>query len=36
LAARGHAPVVVAGEQDNWKVTTNGDLKRATALLKSP
>lgn len=36
LAARGHAPVVVAGEQDNWKVTTIGDLKRAAELLKSP
>lgn len=35
MAARGHAPLVVAGEQDNWKVTTNGDLKRAAALLKS-
>ena len=35
MAARGHAPMVVAGEQDNWKVTTNGDLKRAAALLKS-
>ena len=35
LAARGHAPVVVAGEQDNWKVTTNGDWKRAVARLKS-
>ncbi len=35
LAARGHAPVVVAGEQDNWKVTTNGDWKRAVARLNS-
>lgn len=35
LAARGHAPTVVAGEQDNWKVTTNGDWKRAVARLKS-
>ncbi|MEN8006393.1 MAG: IspD/TarI family cytidylyltransferase [Candidatus Krumholzibacteriota bacterium] len=35
LAARGHAPEVVAGEQDNWKVTTNGDWKRAAAQLKS-
>ncbi len=35
LAARGHAPRVVAGEQDNWKVTTNGDWERAVARLKS-
>jgi len=35
LAARGHIPVVVAGEQGNWKVTTNGDWLRAEALLES-
>jgi 2-C-methyl-D-erythritol 4-phosphate cytidylyltransferase/2-C-methyl-D-erythritol 2,4-cyclodiphosphate synthase len=36
LAARGHPPAVVNGEQDNWKVTTNGDWLRARALLESP
>lgn len=35
LAVRGHAPMVVPGEQGNWKVTTNGDWLRAEALLKS-
>jgi 2-C-methyl-D-erythritol 4-phosphate cytidylyltransferase/2-C-methyl-D-erythritol 2,4-cyclodiphosphate synthase len=35
LAARGHAPVVIPGEQGNWKVTTNGDWNRAKALLES-
>jgi 2-C-methyl-D-erythritol 4-phosphate cytidylyltransferase/2-C-methyl-D-erythritol 2,4-cyclodiphosphate synthase len=35
VAARGHIPVVVAGEQGNWKVTTNGDWSRAEALLES-
>lgn len=33
LAHRGHPPVVVPGEQGNWKVTTNGDWKRAETLL---
>ena len=36
LASRGHLPRVVPGEQNNWKVTTNGDWSRATALLDSP
>lgn len=35
LAVRGHPPVVVAGEQGNWKVTTNGDWLRAESLLNS-
>jgi len=35
LAVRGHPPVVVAGEQGNWKVTTNGDWLRAETLLNS-
>ena len=35
LAERGQAPVVVAGEQGNWKVTTNGDWLRAETLLNS-
>ena len=33
VAARGTGPVVVAGEQANWKVTTDGDWQRASALL---
>ncbi len=35
LAERGHPPVVVPGEQGNWKVTTNGDWLRAETLLNS-
>jgi 2-C-methyl-D-erythritol 4-phosphate cytidylyltransferase/2-C-methyl-D-erythritol 2,4-cyclodiphosphate synthase len=35
LAVRGHPPVVVAGEQGNWKVTTNGDWLRAESILNS-
>ena len=35
LAVRGHPPVVVAGEQGNWKVTTNGDWLRAKSILNS-
>jgi 2-C-methyl-D-erythritol 4-phosphate cytidylyltransferase/2-C-methyl-D-erythritol 2,4-cyclodiphosphate synthase len=35
LTAQGHPPVVVAGEPGNWKVTTNGDWRRAEAMLKS-
>jgi len=35
LAVRGHPPVVIPGEQGNWKVTTNGDWLRALAMLKS-
>lgn len=35
LASRGHVPVVVDGEQGNWKVTTNGDWVRAQAMLES-
>lgn len=34
LAARGQAPVVVMGETDNWKVTTESDWKRAAAQLR--
>lgn len=34
MAARGHSPVVIPGEQGNWKVTTNGDWLRAESLLK--
>lgn len=33
LAARGHAPAVVDGEIGNWKVTTEGDWRRAADLL---
>lgn len=33
LAARGHQPVVVEGEMNNWKVTTDGDWRRASQLL---
>lgn len=36
LAARGHPPVVIPGEQGNWKVTTKGDWRQAEALLRSP
>jgi 2-C-methyl-D-erythritol 4-phosphate cytidylyltransferase/2-C-methyl-D-erythritol 2,4-cyclodiphosphate synthase len=35
LAERGHPPVVIPGEQGNWKVTTNGDWLRAETLLNS-
>jgi 2-C-methyl-D-erythritol 4-phosphate cytidylyltransferase len=35
LAARGCAPVVVSGEPENWKVTTDADLARAEALLRA-
>ncbi len=35
MAFRGHDPVVVAGEQGNWKVTTAGDWGRAQSLLQS-
>ena len=35
LAVRGHPPVVIPGEQDNWKVTTTGDWRRVEAILKS-
>ncbi len=34
LASRGHSPAVVDGEQGNWKVTTEADLRRALDLLK--
>ncbi len=33
LAARGLAPVVVRGEPENWKITTEADLERAEAVL---
>ncbi len=33
LAARGHDPAVVDGEVSNWKVTTEGDWRRAADLL---
>lgn len=33
LAARGHDPAVVEGETGNWKVTTEGDWRRAADLL---
>lgn len=33
LAECGHDPVLVPGEPDNWKVTTDRDWKRAEALL---
>jgi 2-C-methyl-D-erythritol 4-phosphate cytidylyltransferase len=33
MASRGHSPTVVAGELDNWKVTTNGDWLRTKVLL---
>lgn len=33
LAARGHDPAVVEGEIGNWKVTTEGDWRRAADLL---
>lgn len=33
MASRGHQPVVVPGEQDNWKVTTADDWDRAVAIL---
>jgi 2-C-methyl-D-erythritol 4-phosphate cytidylyltransferase/2-C-methyl-D-erythritol 2,4-cyclodiphosphate synthase len=33
MASRGHTPEVVPGEQENWKVTTSGDLRRAVDLL---
>ncbi len=32
LAARGRPPVLVMGEAENWKVTTDADLARAEAL----
>ena len=34
VAARGLAPVVVMGETDNWKVTTESDWRRAAAQLR--
>jgi 2-C-methyl-D-erythritol 4-phosphate cytidylyltransferase/2-C-methyl-D-erythritol 2,4-cyclodiphosphate synthase len=34
MAARGAPPVVVMGETDNWKVTTESDWQRAEALLR--
>lgn len=34
LAARGCPPVVVMGEPENWKVTTDADLARAEAVLQ--
>jgi 2-C-methyl-D-erythritol 4-phosphate cytidylyltransferase/2-C-methyl-D-erythritol 2,4-cyclodiphosphate synthase len=34
LAARGHDPALVAGEAANWKVTSDGDWKRAEGLLR--
>jgi 2-C-methyl-D-erythritol 4-phosphate cytidylyltransferase/2-C-methyl-D-erythritol 2,4-cyclodiphosphate synthase len=34
LAVRGHSPVVVMGETDNWKITTEGDWERAEAILR--
>jgi len=34
VAARGHAPVVVDGQEDNWKVTTGSDWMRAADLLR--
>jgi 2-C-methyl-D-erythritol 4-phosphate cytidylyltransferase/2-C-methyl-D-erythritol 2,4-cyclodiphosphate synthase len=33
LAARGHLPAVVDGEPGNWKITTEGDWRRAADLL---
>ena len=33
LAARGHDPAVVDGEAGNWKITTEGDWRRAADLL---
>lgn len=33
LAARGHDPAVVDGEMSNWKITTEGDWRRAADLL---
>jgi 2-C-methyl-D-erythritol 4-phosphate cytidylyltransferase/2-C-methyl-D-erythritol 2,4-cyclodiphosphate synthase len=35
LAAQGLTPVVVMGEQENWKITTEGDLTRATEALRT-
>lgn len=35
LAARGCAPVIVSGEPENWKVTTDADLARAEAILRA-
>ncbi len=35
LAAQGRAPVIVWGEPENWKVTTDADLARAEALLRA-
>jgi 2-C-methyl-D-erythritol 4-phosphate cytidylyltransferase len=35
LAARGAAPVVVMGEPENWKVTTDADLDRAVEIFRS-
>jgi 2-C-methyl-D-erythritol 4-phosphate cytidylyltransferase / 2-C-methyl-D-erythritol 2,4-cyclodiphosphate synthase len=34
LASQGHDPIVVPGEEGNWKVTTERDLRRALELLK--
>jgi 2-C-methyl-D-erythritol 4-phosphate cytidylyltransferase/2-C-methyl-D-erythritol 2,4-cyclodiphosphate synthase len=34
LAARGLSPVVVMGEAENWKVTTEADLQRAESQLR--
>ena len=34
MAARGVSPVVVMGEQGNWKITTEEDWQRAAVLLR--
>lgn len=34
LAERGHPPVVVLGEPENWKITTTADWRRAQTLLQ--
>ena len=36
MASRGRHPVVVPGEQDNWKVTTADDWDRAVSILGPP
>ena len=36
LAARGPHPVVVMGEPENWKITSESDWDRAEALLRRP
>jgi 2-C-methyl-D-erythritol 4-phosphate cytidylyltransferase/2-C-methyl-D-erythritol 2,4-cyclodiphosphate synthase len=35
LMARGHTPVVVMGEAENWKITTDSDLERAESVLRA-